>query len=706
MKREGRMRKGGFLLLGLGFISLIFFGAAWSEEVAKTESKKDYQVFDLGEIFVTSEKPPAVQEMVITNEVTVEDIKATNSRTVAEALAFVPGIRVSTGRKNEPMIQIHGMDQTKILVLIDGVPYYETKYGKLDLNEIPVDNVAKIEVTKGAASVLYGPNALMGVVNIITKKPTEKPSAEATFELGPHDTNRVSLSHGMKVGIFSYWLNYGHQESDGWRLSEDFDPKTGTITKKPGGTTKAILEDGGYRNNSDYKTDSLWAKVGIDPSPGSEYYLNFHYITREKGDPPSLFGGQVFTSRPAFSSVFDRIPKYDDWGIDLSGQQKIFDPLTLKAKLFYHNHVDDYASFSDQFYTKEIAVSRYKDYNLGGSLLSDFRPIEWDVVRLAFNYRGDSHKQRDDEYLPFAETFSYTGSVGLENEFNLIRNLSVVAGASYDWFKVTKAKKDVTDSKTGNFISQVDAGKPDTMDNFDPMIGANYSFADSTRLFGSVAQKIRFPTLDQLYSSKGGNLNLKPEKAINYTLGVSRLFSNLAKGELAGFYHDISDFISRDADPHINPLAQYQNYAKINMLGFELNGELYPMKDLVLRAGYTFNYARNKSEGRVTDDVVNVPEHKIDMGVTYTVPYINTRLDLVGIYMGRIFSQLPTPTNPTQATTKVDDYYIANVRISKSFLKYFEAYLALNNIFDKNYESEYGFPGPGRNFYLGASAKY
>ena len=173
------MKKGGFILIGICFIALIFFGVTWAEEAAKSESKKDYQVFDLGEIFVTSEKPPAVQSMAITNEVSAEDIKATNSHTVAEALAYVPGIRVSTGRKNEPMIQIHGMDQTKILVLIDGVPYYETKYGKLDLNEIPVDNVAKIEVTKGAASVLYGPNALMGVVNIITKKPTEKPSAEA-----------------------------------------------------------------------------------------------------------------------------------------------------------------------------------------------------------------------------------------------------------------------------------------------------------------------------------------------------------------------------------------------------------------------------------------------------------------------------------------------------------------------------------------------
>ena len=80
---------------------------------------------------------------------TAEEIKARNARTVAEALATTPGIRVSTGRKNEPNVSIHGFDQSKILVLIDGVPYYETNYGKLDLNQIPTDNIARIEVTKG-----------------------------------------------------------------------------------------------------------------------------------------------------------------------------------------------------------------------------------------------------------------------------------------------------------------------------------------------------------------------------------------------------------------------------------------------------------------------------------------------------------------------------------------------------------------------------
>jgi iron complex outermembrane receptor protein len=702
-------------LLGICFVVLIAVGAAWGQESGKeagketapSEGKKDYAVFNLGEVYVTSGKPPAVQETAITNEVTAEEIEATNSHTVAEALTYVPGLRVSTGRKNQPQIQIHGLGQSRILVLIDGVPYYETRYGFLDLNQIPVDNVAKIEVIKGAPSVLYGPNALIGVVNIITKKGTKKVAAQATVETGPNYTNRESLSHGWQVGMLNYWLNYGHQQTDGWRMSDDFHSVIGNQSP---GIHPVVLEGGGLRNNSDYNQHSVWAKIGIDPSPGSEYFVNAHYITKEKGDPPSIFGGSHFTTFPAFSAIYDRITKYDNWGIDFSGQQKIFDQLTLTGKAYYHDHVDDYTSYSDQFYSNILAVSRFKDYTVGGYVIGDYRPIEWDAIRFSFHYKGDSHQERDDESLPFADYFSTTGSVGLENEFNLIKNLSVVVGVSYDWFDVTKAKKNVIIG--GVFDHQEPAGAPDLMDSIDPMIGATYTFPDATRIFGSIARKVRFPTLDQLYSSNSGNLNLKPERAINYTLGVSRSFSRYAHGELAWFYHDFSDFISRDANHIENPSAQYQNFSKIEMTGFELSGEVYPLKDfplwedLTLWADYTFNYARDRSSGHVTDKVAQVPAHKVDVGLHLTIPYIDTGLDLIGVYMGKIYSQLPTPARPTQAIQKVDDSFTMNLRISKVFFKYFEAYVAINNIFDSDYQSEYGFPAPGRNFYFGISAKY
>ena len=673
-------------------------GAAWAEEKS---GSKDFEVYTLGEIVVKGERQ-GVKDICISTEVSAEEIKATNSHSVSGALTHVTGIQVTTGRKNEPEVAIHGFDQSHILVLIDGVPYYESAYGVLDLNQISTDNVAKIEVIKGAPSVLYGPNAEAGVINIITKKPSDRPSLSASFEVGEKNAGKFAFSHGMKVGILNYWLGYTHRESDAWKLSDDFQKKIGSISYKPGGQVDTYLEDGGkFRDNSDYKSDNFWAKIGIEPSPDSEYYVNFHYIATEKGDPPNIDSATVFRAKPSFSFL-DRMEKYDDWGIDLSGRQKVVDQLTLEGKFFYHNHVDDYVSYWDETFQTPIAVSRYKDYLAGGMLLADFRPVEWDTLKMAVHYKGDSHEERDDEYLPFAESFSYTGSVALENTFTYVDNLSIVAGMSYDWFEVDRAEQNITDGE-GVLVEQQQLDTPDTQDDINPMLGASYILPDSTRLFGSVARKTRSPTLAQLYSTRFGNENLKAEKSVNYTIGASRSFGDVLKIELAPFHHDVSDRISKDA-PGVE--GNYQNYAKVKMTGFEFNAELTPIKDLLLKIGYTYNHARDESLGQVTDKVTGTPTHNVDARLQYIVPYVRTRLDFNMVYMGRTYSQLPTPANPNDPALENDSYTFFNGKISQTFLKHFEAYLTVKNIFDKNYEPETGYPAPGRSFWLGLSVKY
>lgn len=479
------------------FVTFLLSSVAWSEE---KKEDRGYEAYSLGEIFVNGEKPPVTQETSVTNVITAEDIKATSSKTVAEALTYVPGLRVTSGNKNEPNVSLHGIfDQSRILVMIDGVPYYETKYGKLDLNQFSTSNIAKIEVTKGAASVLYGANALGGVINIITKQPTGKPTFGLNLEGGEVDYYKASVSHGMNTGKLNYWINYEHSQAHGWGMSDDFVPRAGTITLKPGGTKKAVMEDGGTRNQSDFNSDSFWAKFGITPTKDSDYSVNFHYITREKGNPPSLDSVQVFNTKPKFSNFF-RYPTYDDWGIDASGQQKVMEQLIFKAKLFYHNHVDELESFSDQTFDQSIALSKYMDYIIGGSLITEYKPVDWNTLRLAFNYRGDSHKQRDDTYLPFEEFYSWTGSAGLEDELAFGKNISLVVGVSYDWFKVTDANMNNTDSN-GNLTSQTPLSTKPATSEFNPMIGATYSCTDTTKLFASVARKTRFPTLNNLFAS-------------------------------------------------------------------------------------------------------------------------------------------------------------------------------------------------------------
>jgi len=226
----------------------------------------------------------------------------------------------------------------------------------------------------------------------------------------------------------------------------------------------------------------------------------------------------------------------------------------------------------------------------------------------------------------------------------------------------------------------------------------------STKLFGSVAQKTRFPTLQYLYSSTSGNSNLAAEKSINYILGASHTIGTWAKVEASAFHYDIKDMISRDVPS--NPLNIYQNYDNVKMTGFEIGAEIYPLEDLKLRASYTFNEARNRSDVRITDYVVNVPRDKVDLGAQYILPVLRTVLDLNGSYISKAYSQLPSPTSPTLAIQETGDYFLMNGKITQPFLKHFEAYVAVRNILDCNYAPEYGYPGPGRSFWVGLTVKY
>ena len=709
---------------------------AFAEEKAPTEG---FESYSLGEVYIKGDKPPIAKEVTVTNEITAEDIAATSSNTVPEALSHVPGVVVTTGRRNEPTISMRGLDQSRVLIMVDGVPYYTTYTGKLDLNQFTTDNVAKIEVTKGAASVLYGPNALAGAVNIITKQPTGKPYLEVTGEVGENDTYRASISHGMKKGIFSYWLNYSHDQSRGYNLpdgyvpgvvtakvyTESVDPVTRKyISPKTPTLKKYITQDKGLRKQSDYETDSIWTKFGIEPTPGSEYYLSFRYITRDKGNTVPVTSTQampsenVFLTRPAFTPWF-RFNKYDDWAIDLSGQQQVGDKVTLKGKLFYHRHEDDLDSYTDPTYSVIAANSSYRDYSIGGNLVTELRPVSWNTIRLFFNYIGDSHQQRDDSYLPFEHFFSFTGSTGVEDEITYWKNFSIILGGSYDWYNVTDALKNtlwtfkngdtVPDGITpGDLKSQSEGKRPKSMNSFNPMIGANYTFADSTKLFASVARKTRFPTLSNLYSSKGGNVDLKAESAINSTAGVSRSFGNFAWGELAFYYNSITDLIGRNSSDKTAPLV---NFGQVEMYGVELNSEFYPANDLTLKLGYTFTNANNQSEGvdkiAHADRVTYVPEHKLDLGAQYMIPVIGVRVDLTGTYVSEIYSQVPSVDRKTQPCDSVGGHFVMDARISKRFLKNYEAYLSVTNLTDKYYAWDSSqFPAPGRSIFGGLKARF
>ena len=82
------------------------------------------------------------------------------------------------------------------------------------------------------------------------------------------------------------------------------------------------------------------------------------------------------------------------------------------------------------------------------------------------------------------------------------------------------------------------------------------------------------------------------------------------------------------------------------MTGLEFNAELTPLKDLLFKIGYTYNKARDKSQGALTEKVTNAPKNIVNARIQYTVPHVGTRLDFNMVRVGKSYSQLPTPQNP------------------------------------------------------------
>lgn len=652
----------------------------------------------MGEITVSAEAPPAGVTPTIT--VTAEDIKAQNARTVAEALATATGIRVSAGRKNEPNVAINGFGQSKILVLIDGVPYYETNYGKLDLNQIPTDNIARLEVTKGTASVLYGANAMGGVINIVTKKAGDKPFTGISVEAGENNLGQAVLTHGRKLGAFNYWLSLTHLESDGWNMSGDYDPYVGKISRKsPSSTTYTVLQDSGRRVNSDVEKNDAWFKIGYENGPDSAYWVNLHYLEMAKGNPPATDAVSVFLNRPRFSQ-FSRIPTYLDRGIDFDLLQRLDERLVLKGKLFYHNHQDDYDSYAGLKFDEKMSRSTFKDFLTGGSVILESPISSQNTVRMSLNYKIDSHRERDDTYLPFARTQSRTGSIGVEDEVRFGDKTRAVFGVSDDRFQVRAAQRNILD-KSGNFIRQDPLEKPSA--NFlNPMAGVTYQVSKESLFYASVARKSRFPLLQNLFSSKNGNIDLKPERSTNFTAGYNTLLAPRLRLEVSGFWYETSDLISRSG---VDPTNLYQNFGKIRTRGIELGATFFASPSFRLYGDFTYIDGQDRSDGRVTEAVIDVPKHKAGLGFHWQFPWLPLHIDFNSYYLSQVFTSLPSPKYPTDPTYKIGCYALTNTRIGLDIGTKFELWLAVRNLADVNYEMDYGYPGPGQAVSVGLTAK-
>ncbi len=222
----------------LSFILLSFFS------INSVSQSSVSDTIPIDEIVVTGTKIKTSRKIVPVSisQVNQQNIENSGDINVLTSLnAFVPGIFVternvlgfglSTGGSGAISVRgVSGASNTGVLVLVDGNPQYQGIFGHPLPDMYISSNVEKVEVIRGPGSILYGSNAMAGVVNIITKKQqTEGFSAKAGGSYGTYNTQDYHGYVGYKKNKFSLLGSYSHNQTDGVRENSDFRSDNGLI---------------------------------------------------------------------------------------------------------------------------------------------------------------------------------------------------------------------------------------------------------------------------------------------------------------------------------------------------------------------------------------------------------------------------------------------------------------------------------------------
>ena len=635
-----------------------------AEDVAADE------VFTLGEVIVSGEEQVVNLATTVT-EVTAEDIKQRGAQTVADALEQLPGVDVQKGGKSQNYVSIRGFDQSDIKVLIDGVPVYEQYFRTLDLDQIPADSIAKITVTKGASSVLYGSNTLGGVINIITKKAGAKPSATVSGAWGDYGTERYSANVSGPVGKFNYWVGYSYRQSDGWRLSDDYD-KNYWASKY----SSYVKDDGGLRDDSGYLQHTINTKFGFEPNADTKLYLTFDYHDNEKGIPSN---GWYFED-------------WKQWQVSLVGEHRFNDLLKIKARAFYVDHEDTLLETDwdpkDWFYR-----SAYDNYSVGGELQTFLDFGQWSFLKIGLSYVRDNCKQEEiltplDSWEDAGEYEADTYSLGVEDEVRINKWVAFTVGASLDYYDPRKAG---------------DQPVPDGITSFNPQGGVVVTLTENTMLHGSVGKKIRFPHLKELFSeSTGGNPDLDPQETIAYEIGVTHAFTDALNGSVAIFYNDIKDLIASDKDADGN--KYYYNIGKANIFGVEATFGADITDSFWVGVNYTYLKTEDEDLDRALPERAR---HRANLDMRYRFPFGLSAAAQLSYVNGQNYEE--EVAKKTYEWVRGSDFMLLNARIEQKLGLLWDiegkVFVEANNLTDRDY-TEGGELMPGRNFLAGLSFTY
>ena len=240
---------------------LVVAGTAAAQEPAPdlTQNLKKLSIEELTELDITTARrrpEPLSQTPYAVSVIRGEDIRRAGSTNLAEALRLADGIAVARADNETWAISSRGFNITtanKLLVLIDGRTVYSPLFAGTfwSVQDVPLDDIDRIEVIRGPGGAIWGANAVNGVVNIITKRAADTPGGRAVLLAGTEERGLATLQYGGAARRFDYRVYGKFRARDGQVLAD------GTDADDPVGYIQ-----GGFRMESRGTARDSWLVQG------------------------------------------------------------------------------------------------------------------------------------------------------------------------------------------------------------------------------------------------------------------------------------------------------------------------------------------------------------------------------------------------------------------------------------------------------------
>ncbi len=626
------------------------------------ELKKITLAAGSNQTLVLNEMPNDLEEFVITGEyektstqqslqkvriIDQKRIQAQGAVNLKDLLANELNVRISQDNILGSGLSLQGISGQNIKILIDGVPVVGRVNGNIDLSQINLNNIERVEIIEGPMSVVYGTDALGGVINLISKKQNKaqlSSSLQTYFEsVGQYNLNtNIGIrkkEHALKLGL-------GRNFFDGYTSTQYYDQNI---------ANPAVVK--GYE--SYYKRKQQWL-------PKEQYFADLNYTYTFKNG--NITYQSAYFDEKVINKGLPTITSYDAYAFDDYYATKrinnyVFLNLIFNSKANL-NLINAYSLFdrTKSLYRKDLVT-------LDEKLI----PVKDDQSKISFsnfNFRG-TYSTKQHQMVNYQLGYDVVYEIGSGDRMS--GDPSVIDAATFLSMELKPiARLKIMPAARLAYNSRFKAPLV-------PSLNIKYDLNPIWTLRASYGNGFRAPSLKELNlyffdfnHSIQGNQNLKAENSHNFNMvvgGRKTYTQHIISIESSIFYNHIYNMISMavidaNATP---PLYTYINIDTYKTYGLNVQGE-FKYKTLSLTGGFTYSARYNVLKNSISniEPYSYAPELRLNIG--YMIPKITTQLNMFGKYNGALPSYFLNPNNEVVQGI-IDPFSLLDASASKSFYK-------------------------------------